>query len=67
MDRKTDLINEMTRLRDLATDMVKAIEVEDWDSAYSCGAALCYIDIIGTEQQIQELQDLTSDVEDATI
>lgn len=57
MTTKSDLLNEMTRLRDLATDMVKAIETEDWDSAYDCGAEMCYIDIIGTEQQIQELQE----------
>tara|TARA_R110000868_G_C10544816_1_gene735308 strand:- start:410 stop:589 length:180 start_codon:yes stop_codon:yes gene_type:complete len=57
MTTKSDLLSEMTRLRDLATDMVKHINNEDWDSAYNCGAELCYIDIIGTEQQIQELQE----------
>jgi hypothetical protein len=65
MTTKTNLLNEMIRLRDLATDMVKAIESEDWDAAYDCGAEMCYIDIIGTEQQIQGLQegDLTNDSE----
>jgi len=65
MTTKTDLLNEMTRLRDVAGEMVKHINNEDWDAAYSCGAELCYIDIIGTEQQIQELQeeDLTNDSE----
>jgi len=58
MTTKTDLLNEMIRLRDVAGELVKHIEAEDWDAAYDCGAELCYIDIIGTEQQIQELQDL---------
>ena len=57
MDTKTDLLSEMTRLRDVAGQMVKAIEAEDWDAAYGFGAELCYIDIIGTEQQIQELEE----------
>ena len=57
MSTKTELLSEMTRLRDLAADMVKAIEAEDWQTAYDCGAVMCYIDIIGTEQQIQELEE----------
>ena len=57
MDTKTNLLSEMTWLRDVAGRMVKAIEAEDWDAAYDCGAAMCCIDIIGTEQQIQELQE----------
>jgi len=65
MTTKTDLLNEMTKLRDLATDMVKAIEAEDWEAAYCCDVELSTIDIIGIEQQIQELQeeDLTNDSE----
>lgn len=57
MDTKTELIEEMTRLRDTADRMIRHIEAGEYDAAYSCGAALCYINITGTEQQIQELME----------